>query len=292
MSIVKTKSAGDDCATYGSTGLSAAVRTKYEHLKTIVRSVGRAVIAYSGGVDSTLMAKVALDTLAAENVLAVLAVSSSLGKDELQQALNVAGEIGIPYLTVETAEVADPNYAANPINRCYFCKQHVYSALLEVAHERNFEIVFDGFNANDRADFRPGRKAGRELGVRSPLAEAEFSKDEIRELARHFGLSNWAKPSMACLSSRVEYGTMITPRILDTIDRAEQALRDLGFDDLRVRHHDKLARIEVDESVIERALLCREQIIEAVKRAGYIYVTLDLQGLRHGSMNEGLKHGS
>ena len=273
------------------TDLANELRTKYACLKEILRAIGRAVVAYSGGVDSTLVAKVALDTLGSENVLAVLAVSPSLGKEEFRQALNLLSEIGIPYLTVETAEVDDPAYAANPINRCYFCKQHVYSALLEVARARGFETIVDGFNADDRGDYRPGRKAGRELGVRSPLAEAELGKDAIRALARYLKLNNWSKSSMACLSSRVEYGTIITPQILDRIDRAELALRKLGFDDLRVRHHDKLARIEVDEDAIERALACRDQIINAVKAAGYVYVTLDLQGLRHGSMNEGLKHG-
>ncbi len=144
----------------------------------------------------------------------------------------------------------------------------------------------DGFNAEDTGDYRPGRKAGRELGVRSPLAETGLNKDEIRLLARQLGLSNWAKPPMACLSSRVEYGIAITPQILTQVDRAERALRRIGFADLRVRHHDKLARIEVDENSIPAVMNRRDEIIEAVKGAGYVYVTLDLEGLRHGSMNE------
>jgi uncharacterized protein len=270
--------------------LSTDLAHKYESLKSALRAVQRAVVAYSGGVDSTLVAKVARDVLGAENVLAVIAVSASFGADEERSAVRTLAEIGVPYLKIQTDEVADPRYAANPANRCYFCKEHVYGALVDVARAQGFEVVVDGFNADDTGDFRPGRKAGRELGVRSPLCEAGLTKDEIRDLARHLGLSNWSKPAMACLSSRVEYGTPITVQILNQVDRAEQALRKLGFDDLRIRHHDKVARIEVAPDAIDRALAHRAEIIDAVKATGYVYVTLDLEGLRHGSMNEGLTH--
>ena len=263
---------------------------KYESLKSALRTVQRAVVAYSGGVDSTLVARVARDILGAENVLAVIAVSPSFGEDEERSATETLSEIEVPYVKIQTDEVDDPRYAANPANRCYFCKEHVYGALVEVALAKGFEVVVDGFNADDTGDFRPGRRAGRELGVRSPLCEAGLTKDEIRDLARYLGLSNWSKPAMACLSSRVEYGTPITVQILNQVDRAEQALRRLGFDDLRIRHHDKVARIEVDPDAIDRALAHRAEIIEAVKATGYVYVTLDLEGLRHGSMNEGLTH--
>lgn len=271
-----------------SGGISAEVFEKFEHVQNIVRTFQRAVVAYSGGVDSTLIAKIALDVLGAENVLAVIASSASLGREEERDAIDMLNEIGLRLLRVETREVEDPRYAANPINRCYYCKEHVYGALAEVARVQGFDVVIDGFNAEDTGDFRPGRKAGRELGIRSPLCEAGLNKDEIRILARNLGLSNWAKPAMACLSSRVEYGTPINVQILTQVDRAEQALRRLGFEDLRVRHHDKLARIEVDQHELDRALESREEIIAAVKSAGYVYVTLDLQGLRHGSMNEAL----
>ena len=267
---------------------SPQVLAKLDRVKDVLSTLGRVVIAYSGGVDSTLVAKIALDLLGAENVLAVIASSASFGAEEEREALETINAIGLPFIRVETDEVDDPRYAANPTNRCYFCKEHVYGALVDVAQERGFAAVVDGFNVDDTGDFRPGRKAGRELGVRSPLCEAGLNKDEIRLLARHLGLSNWNKPAMACLSSRVEYGTPITVEILKQVDRAERALRQLGFEELRVRHHDKLARIEVDSLLIERALTAREQIIDAVKSAGYVYVTLDLQGLRHGSMNEGL----
>jgi len=268
--------------------LPFVLQKKYEKLRAIFGAFDRVLIAFSGGVDSSLVAKVAVNVLGAEQALAVIAVSPSLARDEEHEAPALLNEIGLPYLIVETEEVDDPQYAANPINRCYFCKTHVYGALRQVAKERGFDIIVDGFNADDSGEYRPGRKAGRELGVRSPLAEVGLRKSEIRELARHLGLSNWAKPAMACLSSRVEYGITITPRVLSQIDQAEAALRRLGFADLRVRHHDQLARIEVDENMIASATARREEIIQAVKAAGYTYVTLDLQGLRHGSMNEGL----
>jgi len=272
--------------------LPAHLQTKFERFKGIIAGFERVLVAFSGGVDSTLVAQLAADVLGRDNVLAAIAISPSLGQDERQDALRLLDEIGIAHVRVETNEVEDPRYAANPINRCYFCKEHVYAALTDLARQHGFETVLDGFNAEDTSDFRPGRKAGRELGVRSPLCEVGLSKDEIRALARHLGLSNWDKPQMACLSSRVEYGITITPKILSQVDRAEMALRRLGFTDLRVRHHDKLARVEVEAQMIPRALAQRDEIVAAVRAAGYTHVTIDLAGLRHGSMNEGLvKHG-
>lgn len=265
------------------------LQLKYGQLKSVIASFDSVLVAFSGGVDSTLVAKIALDVLGASKVLAAIAVSSSLGEEEARLALDTLTEIGLAYIQIETNEVEDPRYAANPINRCYFCKEHVYVALVNAARERGFEAVVDGFNAEDTMDFRPGRKAGRELGVRSPLHEAGFSKDEVRMLARHLGLSNWDKPQMACLSSRVEYGIPITPTILRQVDRAEAALRRMGFDDLRVRHHDKFARVEIERAMRPRALALRDEIVDAVKAVGYTDVTIDPDGLRHGSMNEGLK---
>lgn len=272
--------------------LPVKLQIKFARLKEIIAGLERVLVAFSGGVDSTLVAKVALDVLGTENVLAAIAVSPSLGQDEERDALRMLDEIGISHVQIATKEVEDPRYAANPINRCYFCKEHVYAALNGIARQHGFETVVDGFNSEDTSDFRPGRKAGRELGVRSPLCEVGLTKDEIRALARHLGLGNWDKPQMACLSSRVEYGITITPKILSQVDRAELALRKLGFADLRVRHHDKLARVEVEQEMIPRALAQRDEIVAAVRAAGYTHVTIDLEGLRHGSMNEGLvKHG-
>jgi uncharacterized protein len=269
--------------------LPGELQLKYEQLKSLIASFDSVLVAFSGGVDSTLVAKIALDVLGASRVLAAIAISASLGEEEERSALDTLTDIGLSFIRIKTNEVEDPRYAANPINRCYFCKEHVYGALVKTARERGFDTVVDGFNAEDTADFRPGRKAGRELGVRSPLHEAGFSKDDVRTLARHLGLSNWDKPQMACLSSRVEYGIQITPTILSQVDRAEAALRRMGFDDLRVRHHDKFARVEIERTMLPRALALRDEIVNAVKAVGYTEVTIDLDGLRHGSMNEGLK---
>jgi uncharacterized protein len=269
--------------------LPIELSAKYGQLKNLIAGFDSALVAFSGGVDSTLVAKVALDVLGAQKVLAAIAVSSSLGDEEERMAIETVTEIGLSYVKIKTNEVDDPRYAANPINRCYFCKEHVYGALVNAARERGFAVVVDGFNAEDTMDFRPGRKAGRELGVRSPLHEAGLGKDDVRTLARHLGLSNWDKPQMACLSSRVEYSIQITPTVLRQVDRAEAALRRMGFNDLRVRHHDKFARVEVERAMLPRAMALRDEIVDAVKAVGYSDVMIDPEGLRHGSMNEGLK---
>ena len=269
--------------------LPGDLQLKYEQLRSLIAGFDSVLVAFSGGVDSTLVAKIAWDVLGASRVLAAIAISASLGAEEERSALDTLTDIGLSFIRIETNEVEDRRYAANPINRCYFCKEHVYGALVSAARARGFDTVIDGFNAEDTADFRPGRKAGRELGVRSPLHETGFRKDDVRTLARHLGLSNWDKPQMACLSSRVEYGIQITSTILRQVDRAEAALRNMGFTDLRVRHHDKGARVEIEHAMLPLALTRRDEIIHAVKTAGYTHVTIDPEGLRHGSMNEGLK---
>ena len=271
--------------------LDTNLRSKYEHLQTLFWEMQRVVVAFSGGVDSTLTLKVALDTLGPQHTLAVIAISPSLAREESRQALALLHDLNAPYETVETHEIEDPDYAANPANRCYFCKVHVGDALVDVARARGFDYVVDGFNRDDTTDHRPGRKAGRERGIRSPLYDANLNKAEVRQLARYLGLPNWNKAAMACLSSRIPYGSAITPAMLTQIDVAEQALRDLGFDVLRVRHHDQLARIEVPLEELDNILAQRDQIVEAVHAAGYTYVTLDLQGFRSGSMNEVLLSG-
>ena len=277
----------DNIDVTSTTALSPALNGKYARLQTDLRALQRVIVAFSGGVDSTLVARVAYDVLGA-NALAVMAVSPSYAASELPEALDLLKAIGIPYRVVETDEVSDPRYAANPANRCYFCKEHLYEALFEIAEQEHYAFILDGFNADDTGDHRPGRQAGRERGVRSPLHAAGLDKADIRALARYLDLANWAKPALACLSSRVAYGEAITPAILRQIDRAEDVLRDLGLGQLRVRHHDTLARIEVTPDALPSVMASRDQIVSRLKALGYVYVTLDLQGFRSGSGNEAL----
>lgn len=246
-------------------------------------------MAYSGGVDSTLVLKAALDALGPENVVALLAVSPSLPQSEKDEALALARQLGARIEMLATEETNDPAYQANAPNRCYFCKDHVYRALRQFGQQHDFPHVLDGMNAEDTLDVRPGRAAARELQILSPLHELGFSKNDVRETARALGLPNWDKPAAACLASRVPYGTSVTPKLLSRIERAEAALFDLGFRELRVRHHGDVARLEVPEEDLPRALHLREEITTALRAVGYVYVTLDLGGLRSGSMNEVLK---
>lgn len=254
-----------------------------------LRPLGRVAVAYSGGVDSTLVLKACLEALGREPVVALLAVSPSLPQSEKDEAVVLAREMGAKLEMLPTLEVEDPAYQANAPNRCYFCKDHVYRALRKYAEEHGIEHVLDGMNAEDTLDVRPGRAAARELKILSPLHDLGFSKKDVREAAKALGLPNWDKPAAACLASRVPYGTSVTPRLLSQIERAEAALFDLGFRELRVRHHGDVARLEVPEGDLMRALQQRDAITKALRATGYTYVTLDLAGLRTGSMNEVLK---
>ena len=251
-------------------------------------SLGSVVVAYSGGADSAYLAFIAHRTLG-DRAVAITADSPSYPERHRQLAIQIARDFGLHHEIIQTSELERPEYRANPSNRCYYCKHELYTHLSRIAAGRGAVIV-DGNNADDRGDYRPGRQAAREFGVRSPLDEVDLSKEEIRALSRQAGLPTWNEPASACLSSRIPYHTEVTDEKLRTIERAEQALRALGFRVFRVRHHDDLARIEIARDEMPRALDpdLSAAIVRALKEAGYRYVSLDLQGYRTGSLNEGL----
>ncbi len=257
-------------------------------LERTLSSLGSVVVAYSGGIDSAYLACVAHRTLGAR-AWAITADSASYPERHRSLAVQIARQLGLRHEIIRTDELQRPEYRANPANRCYYCKHELYTHLTRIAVGRH-AIVVDGNNADDRGDYRPGRQAAKEFGVRSPLDEVNLAKDEIRELSRRAGLTNWNEPASACLSSRIPYHTEVTDEKLRTIERAEGALRDLGFRIFRVRHHDDLARVEIGRDEMARALEPEigAAIVRELKAAGYRHVTLDLQGYRTGSLNEGL----
>lgn len=263
------------------------IQQKLRQLDSILRELDSVLVAYSGGVDSTFLSAAAYDALG-ERAMAVTGISPSVAPSERQEAAELAARIGIRYRTVATSEMDDPNYIANNPDRCFFCKDELFTKLAAVAAEEKLSTVVDGFNLDDRGDFRPGQRAAREHGVRSPLAEAGLTKDDIRELSRERGLPTWDKPAMACLSSRIPYGTTVTVEALTRIATAEAALRALGLRQVRVRHHGDVARIETDRDgmllLMDDAV--RPNAAAAVKAAGYAYVSMDLIGYRSGSLNE------
>jgi len=261
---------------------------KVARLHACVDALRGVAVAFSGGVDSTLVLKVAHDRLG-DRAVGVIGVSASLPPGELAEARALARAIGAPLEEIATDELADPDYAANPSNRCFFCKSELYAKLVPWAKGRGLESVADGLNLDDRGDFRPGAQAADDAGVRHPLLEAGFTKADVRALARALGLRNWDKPALACLSSRIPYGTAVTVPRLDRIGRAEAAVKRLGFASVRVRFHDDAARIEVPPADLERLFARRDEVVRAVKDAGFVYVALDLQGYRSGSSNETLR---
>lgn len=247
----------------------------------------RVVVGFSAGVDSSVVA-VAAHAALGENALAVTAITETITEEDLDLARRIVDSIGMRHRWIEYSELEIEGYAENPENRCYFCKDALYVRLAEVARELGGAVLLDGTNADDAADYRPGRQAAREQGVRSPLLELGITKSMVRDIAQSYGLPNHDKPSAPCLSSRVPYGTRITAAMLEQIGRAERNLRGLGFGELRVRHHGDVARVELPKSDFEAALRRSDEIDRAVREAGYRYVALDLRGFRSGSLNETL----
>jgi uncharacterized protein len=265
--------------------LRQASGAKLARMKEDIASAGSALVAFSGGVDSTFVLAVAAEVLGTRAV-ALTAHSPAVPRAERDEARRLAGRLGVRHLERESREQDDPGYVENSQDRCYHCKSELYRLCGEAARAEGIAAILDGFNADDRRDFRPGHRAALERAVRSPLAEAGLTKDEVRAWSEAYRLPTWDKPQMACLASRIPYGTPVTPERLAQVERAEEGVRALGFRDLRVRHHGDLGRVEIGEAELERAFARRAEIARAVKSAGFKLAALDLEPFRSGRMNE------
>ncbi len=266
------------------------LKERYNSLQKILKELGKVVVAYSGGVDSTFLLKAAVDTLGSENVLACIGISASLARSQYNQAIQGAKIIGAEVLETKVDEVQDSKYAANKADRCFHCKSHLYGILTNIAKEKNFNYVICGCNFDDKDDFRPGNRAAEVFGVRCPLMDAKLTKEDIRELSRELNLPTADVPASPCLASRISYGLEVTEQRLKQIEQAEDFLRAQGLVEFRVRHHDTIVRIEVNPQDIEKITTgpLRSQIVKELKSLGFKFVTVDLQGFRSGSLNEPL----
>lgn len=287
---MRAESTVADAATDIAAGLPPDLARKAAGLQDWLAGLGSAITAFSGGVDSSLVAYLAHRALG-PRALAVTSCSESLTRQDLALTRRLSAEWGMAHRVIKTDELANPDYRANPVNRCYFCKSTLYQDLARIAAGEGYAALLNGTNADDLGDHRPGLQAAAEYEVRSPLADFGFAKADVRTLAGHLGLPNHDKPQAACLSSRVPYGFSISRPVLSQIEQAEAFLRSLGFTQLRVRHHETIARIEVPPGDFPRVLEHREAIEAALREAGYRYVTLDLRGFRSGSLNEGVRRG-
>jgi uncharacterized protein len=265
--------------------LRRASSAKLARMRDEIAGCGSALVAFSAGVDSTFVLAVAAEVLG-RRAVALTAHSPAVPQAEREEARRLAAGLGVRHLEVDSHEQDDPSYVANPRDRCYFCKRELYRLCGETARAEGMAAILDGFNADDRRDHRPGHRAAEERGVRSPLAEAGLTKDEVRAWSRVYGLPTWDKPQMACLASRIPYGTPVTPERLGQVERAEAGIRALGFRDLRVRHHGEVGRVEIGEAELDHAFARRGELLRVVRAAGFKIAALDLEPFRSGRMNE------